>query len=183
MEIDIFHLFLFVIPGFITVWSFRYFTNSKKNKDFEYFALSVFWGLIMLLIYELVGTKKQIEALIGNPYSAALVLSILGLTIGLMGSKVLQLSGFKNAKNTKLLELILLIGIFLLTWISGYVSNFGGYYILFGIFCLLIAVCFHIKREKLQAHIEGDGVGKITVNETEPKNPQKGDLWIDTNKK
>ncbi len=86
ISLDIFHLFLFVIPGFITVWSFRYFINSKKGSDFEYFALSIFWGLIMLLFYEFVATKDQIFNLLKNPYAAALVLSILGFFFSWMGS-------------------------------------------------------------------------------------------------
>ena len=82
---DIFHFFIFVIPGFITVWSFRYFTNSKKSADFEYFALSVFWGLLNILLYELISSQEQTDKLIQNPYVAATVLSIGGLIIGWIG--------------------------------------------------------------------------------------------------
>jgi H+/Cl- antiporter ClcA len=85
---DIFHFFLFVIPGFITVWSFRYFTDSKKSRDFEYLVLSIFWGLLMILLYELLSvvTKTQVTKLFQNPYAAAIVLSLLGLLVGWIGS-------------------------------------------------------------------------------------------------
>jgi hypothetical protein len=83
---DIFHFFLFVIPGFVTVWSFRYFTDSKKNADFEYFVLSVVWGLLILLAYELISTTDQVNKLISNLYAAAVAQSFAGLFIGWFGS-------------------------------------------------------------------------------------------------
>lgn len=96
MTIDIFHLFLFVIPGFITVWSFRYFSESKKSGDFEYFALSVFWGLVMLVVYEMIFTKEQISQLIGNPYAAALVFSLLSPFFGFFGSALSKTNWFQR---------------------------------------------------------------------------------------
>lgn len=83
--LDIFHIFLFIIPGFITVWSFRYLTNSKKSADFEYFSLSIFWGIIMVFFYGLISKKETFNKLISNPYLASIVLSIFGFIISLLG--------------------------------------------------------------------------------------------------
>jgi len=96
---DIFHFFIFVIPGFITVWSFRYFTNSKKSADFEYFALSVFWGLLNILLYELISSQEQTDKLIQNPYVAATVLSIGGLIIGWIGGVLSRTSWIQKIIN------------------------------------------------------------------------------------
>lgn len=79
-------------------------------------------------------------------------------------------------KSKKSLKLILLISILVLPLIAGYLLSFK-YYILSAIF-ILLAIILSFVREKFQAYIEGDGVGKITASETEPKNPTKGDLWI-----
>ena len=84
-SVDIAHLFIFVVPGFVTVWSFRYFTDSKKHADFEYFALSVFWGLLILSLYESITANELVKTLLANQYAAAIVLSGLGLICGWMG--------------------------------------------------------------------------------------------------
>ncbi len=34
--------------------------------------------------------------------------------------------------------------------------------------------------EILNKKVDGDGTSKITVGQDAPKNPKKGDLWIDT---
>ncbi len=47
-SIDLLNTFLVVVPGAMTVWSFRYFSNSNKTGDFEYLMLSVFWGAFIL---------------------------------------------------------------------------------------------------------------------------------------
>jgi membrane protease YdiL (CAAX protease family) len=97
MDIDIFHMFLFVIPGFVTVWSFRFFRkNEKKCGDFEYFALSVFWGLVMLLLYNLVANSEQLEKLVGNIYAAALVLSFVGFIAGCLAAITMEEGGVRD---------------------------------------------------------------------------------------
>lgn len=97
-SVDILHLFIFVIPGFITVWSFRYFTNSKKNSDFEYFALSIVWGLLILVLNEIV-SKEALGILLNNQYSAALGSGFVGLLIGFLGSQLVKQSLFKSFIN------------------------------------------------------------------------------------
>jgi len=93
---DLFHFFLFVIPGFITVWSFRYFTDSKKRGDFEYFALSTFLGVLILFLYELVAKKESINRVIQNPYYGVIILSVLGLGMGWIGSSFSRAKWFQR---------------------------------------------------------------------------------------
>ncbi len=77
--IDLFHLFLFVLPGFVFAWSYRHFAKLGRPGDFEYFGQSVFFGLILLVsVQGIMGTEKFVE-MIGNPYAAALALSTFGI--------------------------------------------------------------------------------------------------------
>ena len=94
--LDLFHFFIFVIPGFITVWSFRHFIESKEKADFEYFALSVFWGLVMLLLYGLLSKQENFIKLLKNPYFGAVALSILGALMGWIGSILIKMKCFQK---------------------------------------------------------------------------------------
>ena len=78
INIDTIHFFIFVIPGAITVWAFRYFRKSKKMGDFEYLALSAFWGLMMLATLSFF-IPEEAARLLKNPYALALSFSIVGL--------------------------------------------------------------------------------------------------------
>ncbi len=98
-SVDILHLFVFVIPGFLTVWSFRYVINSEKKSDFEYLALSVIWGLIMLLFFEVTHSKESIEMLVQNPYATAMILGIFGLLFGWVGGLITKSHWFRNLVN------------------------------------------------------------------------------------
>lgn len=69
----------FVIPGFITVWSYRYATYSEKKGEFELLGLSCFWGIFIVGMYAYVlHDKSKLAELFGNPYAAALSLSAIG---------------------------------------------------------------------------------------------------------
>ena len=57
--VEEFHFLIFIIPGFVTVWTFRYFTNSDKNGDFELLRLSFFWGLMVMIFYQLLMKMDQ----------------------------------------------------------------------------------------------------------------------------
>jgi hypothetical protein len=92
---DVSNFFIFVIPGFITVWSFRFFRDSKKIGEFEYFVASVFWGLITLLFFEYLPTQDE-KKLLQNPYAAAAILSFFGLLLGWIGSVVAKIKFFQK---------------------------------------------------------------------------------------
>jgi len=97
-----FEFLIFVIPGFITVWAFRYFTKSKKTGDFEYLGLSFFWGLIMLLIFELIGSEESIKKLLQNYYATAIVLSLFGFIFGWLGSIIPEIKILINLIKKKI---------------------------------------------------------------------------------
>src|SRR4030042_901427 len=91
MEVPISDLsfLIFIIPGFITVWSFRYFTKSKKTGDFEFLGLSFFWGLATLfltfLYFKFLGSQEEFQKVLENPYAAAFALSLFGFIFGWVG--------------------------------------------------------------------------------------------------
>lgn len=87
LSIDITHFLLFVIPGFILVWTFRNFTGSKKTGDFEYAGLSFFWGLVMVSIYGAM-LPGRLGDLLSNPYAAALGLSPFCFMAGVVVAKL-----------------------------------------------------------------------------------------------
>ena len=99
---DINNFLIFIIPGFITVWTFRYFTKSEKKGDFEFLLSSFFWGLMLLFITEfgysiLYPTDyiTKFNKLIENPYAAALVLPITSVVFGIVAARVSRTNYFK----------------------------------------------------------------------------------------
>ncbi len=40
---------LFVIPGFMVIWSYRHFTRAEKMGEFEYAAWSLIWGIFFMM--------------------------------------------------------------------------------------------------------------------------------------
>jgi hypothetical protein len=47
-SLDNWMFWIFVIPGFLMVWIFRYFHKSKSGSEFEYIGLSIFWGMLLI---------------------------------------------------------------------------------------------------------------------------------------
>jgi uncharacterized protein YacL len=88
---------LFLIPGFVTVWSFRYFTDSKKTGDFEYLILSFVVGFITATAG--VGWSKvdpNFEKVLENQYAASMALSVIGLIIGLLCAQISKYRWFEK---------------------------------------------------------------------------------------
>ncbi len=95
-SIDQFSFWIFLIPGFVLVWSFRYFTNSDKKGDFEFLGLGMFCGLLNLILYGLLikwGLLKSVP--MENQYSAAIILSMFSFTVGLMSAQISKYNWFK----------------------------------------------------------------------------------------
>jgi len=93
IPLDIYNFLIFIIPGFVAVWTFRYFTSSNKKGDFEFLGLSFIWGLILLVITEYLSQiaygaehEQKINKLLGNPYAMALVQSVTAFIIGAAGA-------------------------------------------------------------------------------------------------
>jgi hypothetical protein len=95
MTLDTQTFFYIILSGFITVWTFRYLTKSKKSSDsFEYLCLSAFWGVAILLsvIWYLrrrgVDPEKM-QTMFSNPFVTGFMVSALfGSVFGLVGSLV-----------------------------------------------------------------------------------------------
>jgi len=94
---------ILIIPGFLAVWTFHYFTRSKKRGDFELLGLSFVWGLLILTVMELLmrffyrnNYNDKIKDFLKNPYSVAIILSFLGVIFGWCGSHISQWSWFKK---------------------------------------------------------------------------------------
>jgi len=96
-QIDIYNFFIFAIPGFIMVRSFYYFTESKNDNQFEYFVLSIFWGLILFVLCDIFQNDQIFARLIKNPYATAITLSFFGTILGWIGSIVFKTSFFVRA--------------------------------------------------------------------------------------
>ncbi len=82
--IDTYNFFFIVLSGFMTVWTFRYFSRSQKKGDFEYLGLSAFWGLVLCAIvglffkYSNIPSDK-INLFSSNPYAGGFTLSLIGI--------------------------------------------------------------------------------------------------------
>lgn len=81
-SLDLFHLFLFLMPGFFVVHFYTKAKGTKIESDFEYFMFSMFWGLILFAFFQACfkdADKEKFISIISQPYSAAIVFSILGI--------------------------------------------------------------------------------------------------------
>lgn len=85
MAVETFTFFEIILAGFVAVWTYRYFSKSQtKLSDFEYLGWSAFWGLAILVSFQLI-TKlfgTDIEDLLKNPFATGFLMSIIGLTAG-----------------------------------------------------------------------------------------------------
>lgn len=93
MSFDTQTFFLIILSGFVTVWTFRHFMEIRKTGDFEYLALSAFWGLFNIAVVEisLLNDQTKISQVITNPYAGGFVLCIFGFLFGLGGAIFLKI--------------------------------------------------------------------------------------------
>jgi hypothetical protein len=85
------HYLYFIIPGFITVWSYRYFTYSKEKGNFVLLGLSFFWGIVIAaLVAAPQANKETVAELMKNPYAAMLVFSAFGFIFAAAASLLKQ---------------------------------------------------------------------------------------------
>lgn len=97
MNLSDVHYLLFIIPGFVLVWSYRFFGKDNPIGEFEYAALSFIWGFI------LVGSTNFIIKYFpqnNNPYYYTFYFSIFGLFLGWIGSYITKWDLFKKLINT-----------------------------------------------------------------------------------
>lgn len=85
------HYLLFIIPGFVLIWSYRFFAKAKPIGEFEYAALSFIWGFI------LVGSTGFIVRYFpkyDNLYYFTVYFSIFGVVFGRIGSLIAKWKWF-----------------------------------------------------------------------------------------
>jgi hypothetical protein len=91
LSIDTQTFFLIILSGFTLVWSFRHFSDSRKEiLDFEYLGFSAIWGVLILAGYSWLtrAEPKRLDALIENPPAAGVALSLLAISIGFAAGKI-----------------------------------------------------------------------------------------------
>ncbi|MBL8029777.1 MAG: hypothetical protein JNN11_00840 [Candidatus Doudnabacteria bacterium] len=83
---------LFIIPGFIVVWSYRFFSKHKSNiGEFEYAGLSFIWGLLLVASGGFFLNKLfpgYYQSIIKNIYATNITFCFLGLVCGWIGGFV-----------------------------------------------------------------------------------------------
>lgn len=91
---------IFVIPGFMLVWTFRFFTRSEKKGEFELAGLSFFWGLIISLFISFIShfspTPFPVINKIEGLYAASAVFSLFAVVGGFIGAWISSKSFFKR---------------------------------------------------------------------------------------
>ena len=97
MPIDTQWFFEIFLAGFVTVWVFRYFTNNdKKYAEFEWFALSAFWGIFVIgIVGSIPHIQDQLKDIFANPFATGTAMSFFGAIVGYSGSRILRFKWFK----------------------------------------------------------------------------------------
>jgi hypothetical protein len=104
ISISDFNYLIFIIPGFITVWTFRYFTRSEKKGEFETIAWSFIWGTFFFFVPQWIkhafGGSYLNTPLdnIGALYGVMLGLSVFSPFLGFVGACFVNRSMFQRIK-------------------------------------------------------------------------------------
>lgn len=88
--------FLFVIPGFFLVWTYRHFTKAQDLGQFEYAAWSLLWGVVELIFLYTSSTVFHLNfpsvplsgpGALGSLIGAALAFAVtISFPLGLIGA-------------------------------------------------------------------------------------------------
>jgi hypothetical protein len=74
------------MPGFFFV---RTFSKTRKS-DFEYLMFSMFWGILLMVLFYKILPVTKFTPLLNNPYAGAVIFSVLAyllsITINLIKS-------------------------------------------------------------------------------------------------
>jgi len=82
LKLDSYYFLLFVIPGFITVWTYRALFKIKKRGDFEYLGLSFFWGLVLFVAFMFFpNIEKLFSFMFGDFFPISLVPAVVLFSI------------------------------------------------------------------------------------------------------
>jgi hypothetical protein len=88
IPLDIVNLLIFTVPGFFLVRSYKGASAARKYTDFEYLALSLFWGIIFLAIFSKFFPSEKFNLLIDNPYAGAVAFSVIAMVLGFCAKEV-----------------------------------------------------------------------------------------------
>ncbi len=95
MPIDTLTFFYVALCGFMTVWTFRYFTNRKeKYSEFEWLGLSAFWGVAVLGLWGMIPDSTEKTKIFANPFAAGFMLSFVGILLGYGASRISKMGWF-----------------------------------------------------------------------------------------
>ncbi len=83
-----FNYLMFIIPGFVVVWTYRFFVKPKPIGEFEYAGLSFLWGVILFLIGMELNQILNVNIENASVYSFALIFSFYGIILGWLGGFV-----------------------------------------------------------------------------------------------
>lgn len=88
---------LFVVPGFLVVWTFRYFSKSTKQGEFEYLGLSFVWGMVLFTLVAISSMIfKGLSNIFKNDLGAAFILTFVAPFLGWFGSLLSTWKWFKR---------------------------------------------------------------------------------------
>lgn len=97
-----FNFLIFLLPGFITVWSFRYLTRSTKKGEFELIGLSFLWGMILTALLGFLSLIPFVppfpDTTFQTFYSVGLALSGFGFLLGIVGAYIVHRKWFSALK-------------------------------------------------------------------------------------
>ena len=78
------YFILFALPGFISVWTFRFFYMKRsKLTGWEWTWWSIFWGIAQLMLWQWLARDNPdfAPAMLANPISAAMAQAIISAAV------------------------------------------------------------------------------------------------------
>ena len=103
LQLSEINFLIFIIPGFVVVWTFRFFTGNKKQGEFEYVGLSFVWGLVLYILVWYLSTHvlKGLKGIYQDEYGYGLaaVLCTFGFILGWCGSILASWDWFNKVVN------------------------------------------------------------------------------------
>lgn len=84
ISIDLVTLLLFAMPGFFLILGF----GVKQESDFKYLMLSMFWGILIVVVFSKIFPNQKFDSLLGNPYAGAVIFSASAYFVGLGGREI-----------------------------------------------------------------------------------------------
>jgi hypothetical protein len=94
IAIDPIIFLIFIVPGFF----FLKMIGIRNRSDIEYMILSFFWGVLLIVLYYKFIPIEKFNLIIENPYSGAIIFSLLTIVIVFLAKILMGL--IKNIFNS-----------------------------------------------------------------------------------